>query len=215
MAKLEIGKTYGRLELLERLPGRKIGKRVRGQVLCLCKCGTKRAFPSEGVASGRAASCGCKRQDSLRALMTTHSMTGSPTYICWQSMIRRCHKKSDRAYPGYGGRGIRVCKRWRKSFENFFEDMGIRPSLKHSIDRKDNNGSYEPDNCRWATKTEQARNRRSNCFIEYDGEKRTFQEWCNKLGFIQGSLWKRIFQRGWSVEKAFTTPMRKMKKRST
>lgn len=89
-----------------------------------------------------------------------------PLYRCWEAMRRRCYVKSDHAYSSYGGRGISVCERWRENFANFLADMGERPSLKHSLDRIDNNGNYEKSNCRWATFSEQCRNRRNNQLVE-------------------------------------------------
>ncbi|MGY8988455.1 MAG: hypothetical protein ACKVG7_07840, partial [Flavobacteriales bacterium] len=118
-------------------------------------------------------------------------------------------------YDGYGGRGISVCDRWRDSFENFLADMGERPSNEHSIDRKDNDGNYEPDNCRWATKKEQGRNRRSNRILTFNNKTQTLIEWSEELGISSAVIRQRIKASGWSIEEALTTPARQYKKRSS
>jgi hypothetical protein len=124
-------------------------------------------------------------------------------------MLARCENPKTRDFANYGGRGIRVCAEWH-GFEAFFSDMGARPP-KHSIERIDNEGDYEPGNCRWATKTEQSRNKRNNRWLDYKGERRLLVDWAKVLGFdnfgIQ--LLSNRLRRGWSVERAFSTPARK------
>jgi hypothetical protein len=117
-------------------------------------------------------------------------------------MINRCKNTSQKAFPRYGGRGIVVCDRWTK-FENFYADMGERP-IGHTLDRIDNDLGYEPGNCRWATVSEQNRNKRSNHVIEYNGEKLCISEWARRVG-IDGKTIRRRLDVGWSVEKALTT----------
>lgn len=119
-------------------------------------------------------------------------------------MRARCENPEARRYCDYGGRGITVCERWA-DFENFLADMGRKPSLGHSIDRIDNDGPYSPENCRWATKTEQMRNRNSNRYLTHGGETLLMIEWAERLGCPSSVIHKRI-TRGWSVEKAVTTP---------
>lgn len=130
------------------------------------------------------------------------------TYSAWHSMRDRCELPNNPQYCNYGGRGIRVCERWRK-FENFLADMGESPSLKHSIDRfPDNNGNYEPGNCRWATKKEQANNKRTNVFVTFNGETKTVSQWAEGLGWKTNTLIYRL-KRGWTIERALRQKIQK------
>lgn len=131
---------------------------------CRCDCGTVRTVPIRNLRHGTSQSCGCLRIESTRIAHITHgeSSPSSPEYRAWASMINRCHQSSvPKKINNYQNRGIVVCERWRESFDNFLSDMGRRPSEKHSLDRYPNNdGNYEPSNCRWATAKEQSNNRR-------------------------------------------------------
>ena len=120
-----------------------------------------------------------------------HGMTGTPEYHAWQAMINRCTNQNYEHFHCYGGRGISVCKQWTE-FESFYRDMGPRQSAKHSLDRKDTNGNYEPDNCRWATKAEQMRNMRKNVFLERDGKRQTISEWAREIGISVATIGSRI-----------------------
>lgn len=131
-----------------------------------------------------------------------HGMTHSSEFNIWMKMRSRCEKENDKDYFKYGGRGISVCERWQ-TFENFYADMGNRPDGM-TLDRKDNNKSYSPDNCRWATSKEQARNRRSSKIIEYNGQSMCIAEWADKLGIERKALEMRL--RATSVEDAFSRP---------
>lgn len=137
----------------------------------------------------------------------THGMTDSPEYRSWCSMKARCCNSQNPSYPRYGGRGIKVCQRWLDSFSDFLADMGKKPTPKHTIDRfPDNNGNYEPGNCRWATAQEQSRNRRSNRVIEFGGVSRTVAEWADVLGVGYFTLARRIERKGYEVALSLPKP---------
>lgn len=127
----------------------------------------------------------------------------SLTYQVWDSMKQRCENPNAQAYPSYGGRGIKICKRWHK-FKNFLADMGEKPTGKQ-LDRKNNDGNYEPSNCRWATRKQQANNRRNSRKITYKGKTRTVAQWSQRLGMKTWVLYDRLGL-GWSTKKALETP---------
>ena len=137
-----------------------------------------------------------------------HGLALTPEYKAWQQMRLRCTDPTHHAYPAYGGRGIFVCARWLESVENFIADMGPKPSPAHELDRFPNNdGGYEPGNCRWATRSENARNRRSNRLVEHAGETLPLAAWAERYGITGQLIGKRI-KLGWSVARAITTPAR-------
>lgn len=131
----------------------------------------------------------------------------TPEYRAWISMKSRCNNTSNAGYPEYGGRGIKICRRWRR-FENFYEDMGKRPSPQHSLDRIDNDGNYSPDNCRWATKLEQALNTRRAKVAFYKGKVRSLTEIAAMTGVSYKALYHRLVDMDWSVKDAVTKPIR-------
>jgi len=137
-----------------------------------------------------------------------HGGRHKPEYRNWQGMKARCLNPNDKDYPRYGGRGITVCDQWIASFAAFLADMGPRPSPKHSIDRLDNGGNYEPVNCRWATYRQQNNNRRSSLYLVHHGERMSLEEWARALGMAQTTLWNRLFTHNWTVERALSIPVR-------
>lgn len=139
----------------------------------------------------------------------------APEKVAWRAMRQRCYYAKFKQYADYGGRGIIVCERWKDSFENFLEDMGPKPSPQHSLDRKDTDGNYTPENCRWATKLEQAQNARSNVLLTFQGKTQTISAWAKEIGMNYDTLKFRI-QLGWPVEEALTKPttVKTWKKRS-
>lgn len=126
-------------------------------------------------------------------------------YRTWYGMLERCNNPLNPAYERYGERGIKVCERWQNSFELFVLDIGEKPSKEHSIDRINNDKGYSPDNCKWATKTEQAHNRRSNKMITFRGETLNVKQWCTRLGIDAGFVYQRL-KKGWDVIDALTVP---------
>ena len=177
------------------------------QVLVRCDCGAEKSVGVCTLRSGQTVSCGCFARERLGALRRKHSHASghqrSPEYSVWTCMRKRCRGPHP-SFSLYGGRGITVCARW-ESFENFLADMGPRPSPKHSIDRIDSDGNYEPDNCRWATRAEQSRNTRRNVFLTFGGQTMCLEDWASRIGMRPHVLGSRI-QRGWSIERALTTP---------
>jgi len=138
-----------------------------------------------------------------------HGQSTTSEYLVWSDMKSRCYNENHHAYKNYGLRGIKVCDRWRNSFSNFLEDIGKRPSNQHSLDRfPDNDGNYEPENCRWATTEQQLRNQRTNHLLEYDGKCMTIAEWAEMLSMPRSAIEMRL-KRGWSIELSLTKPMRK------
>lgn len=130
-------------------------------------------------------------------------------YRAWRNMINRCEYPNARRFDRYGGRGIRICSRWRKSFEAFLRDVGRAPTPSHTIGRIDNNGNYEPGNVEWQTRSEQMNNMASNRVLKYNGESRTLTQWANRIDISENILWHRIFSLKWSVRKSLTVPVRK------
>lgn len=193
------GKKFGRWTIVAMLKGQK--------AKAICECGTESEAWTPNLKHNKSASCGCLSQEinsrpnpAMSVRLTTHGQSKTPIYKVWASMIARCTNATNPAYGNYGGRGILVCERWLM-FENFIADMGQRPSDKHSIDRIDNNGNYEPKNCRWATKKEQCNNTRSNRVLVLDGKAKTMTQWAEELGLSRETIRGRL-RRGATVERA-------------
>ncbi len=176
-------------------------ERGQGMWACTCVCGAKKIIRGAHLTHGKILSCGCLKDEKN----STHRMTKTPTYHVYQNMIARCYNTTHFKYYAYGARGISVCEKWRESFENFYKDMGRKPNGK-SIDRIDNNGSYSPGNCRWATLKEQQRNMRTNRLLTYSGRTHCMSEWAEIVGITRKALEGRLY-RNWSIEMALTTPM--------
>lgn len=154
------GKIYGRLTVIKRDGILSL----HPAWLCRCSCGNEKRFRASDLKLGKVLSCGCYRNEKVREAISVHgdaSRSGKrPEYNVWLAMRSRCQNPNNKDFRHYGGRGIYVCERW-ESYANFIEDMGGRPTDKHTIDRKNVNGNYEPENCRWATWSEQRKNTRA------------------------------------------------------
>ncbi len=168
-----------------------------------CRCGemATRTWYDFRAGKGGCQKC-CKK---FRGVPT--GQRHSRTHLAWMNMLQRCYNPKSVKYATYGERGIQVCQRWRDSFAAFLEDMGESPP-KMTLDRKDNDGNYEPGNCRWATMKEQQRNRKNNRWIEAFGYRRTMAEWSELNGIPTCQIWSRITY-GWSPERAVSVPLRK------
>lgn len=194
-----VGEVFGSLEVLSYSGS---NKHQKATWKCLCVCGAIICVETGSLRSANTKSCGCINRKRLSELSRTHGLTGTRSYRIWQAMHNRCRNKNQPNYKNYGGRGIKVCARW-SCFENFLEDMG-EPADGVSIDRIDNDGDYEPKNCRWATRRQQSRNMRTNRVIEFRGCKRPLIDWADDLGIDQSSLRERLER--WPLEKALTQP---------
>lgn len=181
------------------------------QVECKCVCGNIVIVRTSSLRSGLTISCGCLQREKAavnRRNSATHGMDGTTTYKAWASMKQRCLNPKHEFFNHYGGRGIQVCDSWLESFKNFFADMGECPEGL-TLDRIENDGNYEPANCRWATRFQQNSNRRNATLLTMDGETMCVSEWSRKTGIHQDTIRWRI-SRGWTVEDALTIPTRKL-----
>lgn len=197
-----LGRRFGKVFVLERF-----GSDKRG-ALWKCRCDCGKEFVSHGhvLASGKSKSCGClaiERTARMGAANKRHGMSGKTEYNIWLSMRARCNNPKAINYHLYGAKGIAVCARWENSFDDFYADMGPRPSKRHSVDRIDGAKGYQPDNCRWATLEEQARNKSTTHKIEWDGSVYTLKELIAKLDLSEQTVYGRI-RAGASIHQALT-----------
>jgi hypothetical protein len=179
---------------------------------CKCDCGTEAKILGTRLIKGKTTSCGCYKREWSKEKHTTHGMRHHKLYPVYDSMKRRCYNPNDKGYINYGGRGITVCDEWLTDPSTFFKWAflsGYEEGL--SIDRINNDGNYEPGNCRWASRSEQLNNTRVNHLITFNGETHTITQWSRITGINKGTLRDRI-EAGWSEERALTTPVRKHKK---
>ena len=182
------GQRFGRLILIREVERAASGRR---RFEFLCDCGGIIVTDMSWVKAGKTSSCGCYRKENTSQAFTTHGDTRSPEHRTWVHINQRCRNEEDPDYKYYGGRGITVCERWRFSFENFLTDMKRRPSPKHTLDRRDNDGPYSPDNCRWATRLMQSRNQRRTIMIDYKGDRMTLIEASQKEGLKYSTVLQR------------------------
>ncbi len=210
---IQIGHQQGRLTVIAQVP------REKGKPLvwkCLCQCGVEKEILDCSLRrTGNTNSCGCLHREFHSKRVRTHGHAGCSTgpskrlptkvYRTWRGMITRCTNDKYPCWKNYGGKGITVCERWL-TFENFLADMGEPPTAAHSLDRINNDGNYEPSNCRWATPKQQARNTSRNRFITFNGQSKTMAEWAEECGIGYMALRARIDYYQWPLERALTQP---------
>jgi hypothetical protein len=201
------GRKFGRLVVKSRQ-----GSNRRGLALwlCACKCGNYKITTSKALLWGDTRSCGCLQKEKARIHCKNKftKQRGSSKlveYRIWRDMHRRCKNPKRKGYERYGGRGIEVCDRW-SLFQAFLVDMGSRPSPRHSIDRINMDGDYEPSNCKWSTSSEQARNTRRNHYLTHDGRSQILIDWSKEKKMSCAAILNRI-SRGWTVEEALGIPI--------
>ena len=200
-----IGQKFNHLKVLAEIRMKKWKLHVK----CICDCGKETVASKQDVISGHTKSCGCYHRENIKkGLSLKHGMTGTRTYNSYNSMRQRCSNPNFKDYHLYGGKGIKVCKRWLDDFENFLSDMGERPEGK-TLDRKSSDGNYEPENCRWATAIEQANNTSRNNIIEFYGTRKTLAEWSRVVNVPATTLRVRLSRYGWSTQRTLTTPVRR------
>lgn len=206
------GQRFGRLVVV-----RDVG-RASNCVLweCRCDCGTITKVLSyqliRGRVKGGTKSCGCLQREIASGLFTKHGKINTQAYRAWHKMKGRCLNPNNKDWPAYGGRGIGIFEPWIINFSPFYEHMGDPPGKGYSLGRIDNDKGYFPGNVQWEDSKQQANNKRNNVVLEFRGVKKTLTQWSEELGIPRTTLRKRIFELGWSVEKAFTTPVRKQRK---
>ena len=171
-----------------------------------CECGNKKVILKSHAKSGHTKSCGCYNSDLTIKRNTKHNnckrIGRSKAYSTWSSIKKRCYNFNQSNYERYGARGIKVCDKWVESFENFLEDMGEPPTAEHSIDRINNNGDYEPSNCKWSSVEEQANNKRNSIIITFNNKKQTLAQWCRELNLNYKSTYKKV-RNNKSIESIF------------
>lgn len=200
------GERFGRLMVVS-------ATRLKGKLAweCDCDCGNTHIVQSKYLHAGKVNSCGCIRRERSRSGVAAfkHGHCSHPLYNVWRGLHERCYNEKTESYRHYGGRGIKVCERW-SDFKNFLKDMGERPLPTDTIDRIDNNGDYEPDNCRWADHKTQCRNRRTNHLLTCDGQTKTLAEWAEITGIGYATIKTRVDNLGWSDSAAIKTPINQL-----
>jgi hypothetical protein len=201
-----IGKKFHRLEVIAFA-----GRRERGRMwfTCRCQCGSERDYPYQHLRKSATKSCGCHSREMVVRRNTTHGKSKTPEYRTWKGMISRCYNKNNKSYKHYGGRGITVCREWRRSFLAFLKSVGPVPKDGGywMIERIRNDEGYKPDNCKWAKYKEQARNRRNNKIVEFEGKTWVFVALCEHFGISRSAVENRL-RYGWTLEHALKVPVK-------
>ena len=206
------GKRFGRLTVKGRNPKNTRFKHPRWD--CICDCGNVAVIQGEKLRNGETKSCGCLQREIAIMANTIHGNACrgklSTEYSSWNALKNRCLNMNAEKWPNYGGRGIKICDRWIDSFENFLYDMGKRPEGCSSIDRKDNDGGYEPGNCRWATYKQQAGNTSKNVWIEHGGKRMIKADWIREVGVWAGTWNSMKNKHGFSEEETLEYFVKKL-----
>jgi hypothetical protein len=195
------GKVYGLLTVLAEAD--RAGRTRRVVVRCGCQEATEKVVRLCHLRSGHTTSCGCAQRVATKKSNTTHGLKKHALYHVWKDMLNRCQNLNCKTYHHYGGRGVEVCERWQ-SIENFIADMELTFKEGLTLDRKDNNQGYSPENCRWATRAEQNRNTRRNVNITLEGRTQCLEAWCKELGIKRSTVYYRL-KSGKTPEQALTT----------
>tara|TARA_R110002096_G_scaffold66682_1_gene162143 strand:- start:9361 stop:10032 length:672 start_codon:yes stop_codon:yes gene_type:complete len=176
---------------------------------CICDCGNVTVVRSNHLADGGTKSCGCLTLEKVTTHGHARAGSQTPEYRSWQDMKKRCENPNSKDSKNYSERGISVCERWSK-YENFIEDMGVKPSSEYTLERKDNDSGYSPENCVWATRQEQNKNKRTNVTITIDGATKCLSDWAKESCVTRETIHARV-KKGWSYEDAIMTPAGKTK----
>ena len=195
-----VGKRFGRLIVIEFA----LTKSYRNYWQCKCECGNIKQVREDSLKNGSTISCGCSKFEGHGL---KHGYSNTRIYHIWENMLQRCNNPNFPDYFNYGGRGIKVCDNWLE-FENFLKDMGECPS-GYQIDRINNDGDYCKENCRWATRKEQNRNKRNVRLISFKNKRQCLHAWAEEYGFNPKTLWHRLYTLKWSIKKALTTPTKR------
>ncbi len=200
--KNEIGKRHGNLLVISKAKSR----HGKASWNCICDCGKKIQCTGDDLRTGNTKSCGCLHTATVASLFYKHGhcLNGghSSTWKSWQHAKARCSNPKDNAFRNYGGRGIRMCRRWLNSFSNFLADMGPKPQHM-TLERKNNDGNYEPGNCKWASRKEQNNNTRRTRFLNFNGQRKTITQWTTETRLSRGLILWRL-NHGWTKRAALT-----------
>lgn len=200
------GQKFGRLTAIRRLEFRpKPCGGGRSIWLCSCNCGGETKVAVTDLRAGRRVSCGCLRREKAKTVNRSHGMSATPEFFVWTRMIRRCFDTKDKAYSRYGAIGISVCDEWRHDFGAFFSHIGPRPTPNHSIERINNSKGYEPGNVKWATDSEQRRNKRNSIYVEMEGNTVFLKDYCREHGIDYFLIHSRL-KSGWPIHLAISEP---------
>lgn len=206
---LKVGDRFGRLVVICKTQKQR-GERIQNAWYCRCDCGNEVSHFTSNLRSGNTRSCGCLLRDILPTVNYRHGEShSSPEYRAWKAMRTRARNPNIPGAQWYNLKGVKCCKRWN-DYRKFLADMGRKPTPRHTLDRINSNGDYKPSNCRWATYAEQMVNKTKNRHLTFRGVTKAFSQWEAQYGIRGNQLYARI-NRGWSVEKALTTPVGRKK----